>query len=216
MAEKLTLERAIDAFVFELVKLNASWETYIELFEKSKERFDFVMSNGGIFFALVHNAFLDQIALTLAKFCDPEKSCGKDNLSMDKIIELTKAIGENKIAGELHVIAESIKAACANIKKHRDKRLAHLDFNIFANLSKYELPKIYIKDVNKALGELSNFLNKANMGIGKPSSNIYTPLISGGANAIIAFLKQSVRYEQLLQEHKIDPSDLLQSGFDDV
>jgi hypothetical protein len=66
--------------------LHAHWLIFEQLFATSKERVELLNQCAPIFFRLCQDLFWDSVILSIGRLTDPQKSAGKDTLSLDQLL----------------------------------------------------------------------------------------------------------------------------------
>jgi hypothetical protein len=129
------------------------------------------------------------------------------------ICQIVKELGEKKLYSNLCKSLSHFRKKCEAFRVHRNKRIAHFDFDTFTNGQSKPLPGVSRAMVEDALKELRFFMNLVDKFYKDTEMGYEYVLMSGDGEALIAILKQGLRYEELLRAGKIDFMDLQRSKF---
>jgi hypothetical protein len=140
----------------EVLWLREKWHNYIYLFGKSPKRVEFLNTCGGNFFYIMDHLFIDDFILSLSRLTD--KAEGRNsNLSLQQLVLRLDAKSQAELITKLLPMLDSLGEKAANLRKHRDKRIAHRDLPTV--LSKEDiLPTVSRKIIEDALLEAEQFL----------------------------------------------------------
>lgn len=207
------LDNVFEKVRSEVILLHGWWITYRQLYGISKERVELLNECAGFFFYLIQNALMDGAQLILTKLSDPAKTFGKKNMSLELICEIVKELGEDELFSSLNERLLHYRELCSTFKKHRDKRIAHNDFETFVNETSEPLPGISRAMVEEALRELRSFMNQVDKYYMDTEMGYeYFNTLNGG-DAFMEILKRGLRYEELWRSRKIDVMDFQNSKY---
>jgi len=196
--------------------LHARWIIYKQLFGTSKERVNLLNESASTFFGIIQNVLLDDIQLTLSKLADPAQTKkGEANLSLEAIYKKIKGQKEGELHSKLKKILSNYRKKCEAFKKHRNKRIAHFDFETIRRKSK-SLPGVSRRTIESTLEELRNFMNEINSYYTDSETGYEHSLMLNNGDTLVEVLKRGLRYEELWREGKIDIMDLQKSKYYEV
>ncbi|MHA1280440.1 MAG: AbiU2 domain-containing protein [Candidatus Helarchaeota archaeon] len=197
--------------------LYGRWAIYRQLFGISKLRIDLLNESAPTFFRVVQDVLMDYIQLTLSKLADPARTRGgEDNLCLETIYKQVKELKEHVLQSKLKKSLQNFKKKCEAFKVHRDKRIAHFDFNTMIKEKTKFLPRISRQMIENALNELSNFMNIVNTHFTSTETAYEYSIMKYESDTLVEWLKRGLRYEELWREGKIEINDLQKSKYYDV
>ena len=168
----------------DIVWLNVKSMEFGELFGDD-ESINLLNQTASQFFRILQGIMIEDIILHISRLTDPEKSCGKDNLSLLKMISLIKN-DDKKQKLELY-LRKAVEDS--NIcKNYRNKMIAHNDYELKV---KNEEIKIIKKDITGAIKSVNEFLNQFSLMYDDGCELIFLNPLYAGAEALIRKLKDS-------------------------
>jgi hypothetical protein len=172
----------------EFIRLNYEWNFYLEMYGNEANSV-LLGKTARIFFETVEESFRYDMAMSICRLSDPQKSLGKyDNLCIDGLIEKCANIeGLN----ELH---DEFINACKPIRKLRDKIISHSDLNIALKPNENPLPTIGKEQIDTIIDLFSKILNTISLYHGNTQELVFNPLIMGGAKDLIYWLGEGWEY----------------------
>jgi hypothetical protein len=136
----------------DLVMLAEIHKFYAELFNDSKN-FPIFNETSAAAFRLIQEALFTDIIVRLSRLFDPESSCGKENLSLRRLISQLddKADLEPKLA--------FLRDECAPVISWRMKLIAHRDLRHALNPIDNPLPAIKLEKIRTIIEGTSQLMN---------------------------------------------------------
>ncbi len=122
MGEALGL--TFDALYQDIVWLHARWAEFRKLFGKSPERIAILNESAPYFFHLIQDTLFEDVVLHIARVTDSERSCGRDNLTLQR---LPRLVEDAALRTEVDVLLAVALDASAFARAWRNRRLAHRD-----------------------------------------------------------------------------------------
>ncbi len=181
-------------FLFnEVLTLTYHWQTFNTLFGHSKRRIELMNVTAPKFFLLVQRNLIDQLVLILSRLLDPATSGRQKtpfhNATFAHFVD-TYAAYDQTLASTLTLSLEELKTKFADFRFWRDKAISHSDFNVAHNVT--PLPKIHFDELGECI-ELSQKWIESPQTKAAPNETVHwTVMEIGGADAVIAVLKNSV------------------------
>ncbi|MCB2167968.1 MAG: hypothetical protein KQI78_09920 [Deltaproteobacteria bacterium] len=105
---------------YEVSILHLRWDEYVELFGTNPSWIELLNDSAPRFFRTVQDALWESTLLHITRLTDPIKSCGKENLSIQCLLEFIDADIKP-------IISEQIKDAVTKSKFCRDWRNRQLE-----------------------------------------------------------------------------------------
>ena len=141
-----------------------------------------------IFFFYTTHLFHDQLVLSIAKLLDRSKTYRSPNASLSRLIESIPEEHANTI-NHLTNSLEIIKENAERIIKHRNKRISHNDYSVYALNN--PLPAISENEFMKTLRGFEDFLNYIEVNLlGGTPVDYSAAEIREEAQRLFAFLKR--------------------------
>jgi hypothetical protein len=192
----------------ELSGLHARWKIYNQLFIDQK-RIDLLNESAGSLFYLIERVICDDLLLGICRLTDPAKSYGKDNLTLEQLLNIIKVeLQQQILLDKLEPLLCEITAKREPFQTIRHKSLAHLDLKSHIDYDNNPLPGITLDDINQMLMLMSNFMNLIESSVCDSATGYeYTIMIGSDGDALISLLKYGLRYQQLLGTSQLDYSD---------
>lgn len=187
--------------------LHGRWMCYRQLFGTSERRVDLLNECAGTFFFFVHDVLLQNVQVSLSKFTDPAKSGKFENLSLWQLQTRLEIHGDAKLAAEAKQILGSLMNQCAPFRERRNKRLAHSDLLTSLISGATPLPGVTRQMIEDALSSVREYLNIIDAHY-NASETLYESFnLSTNGNALIAVLKNGLRYQELVSNGTIPRED---------
>ena len=144
----------------DVCRLHWQWATCRTLYGSGPERIDLLNSTAPDFFWLVERILLDAVLLSLARITDPVRTGGKENLSLNRLMESVPQNEGAVFRAELAGILEKVRGSCAAFREIRHRRLAHCDLPTALEYRPDPLPGLGRKAVEEALCAIRDFMNR--------------------------------------------------------
>lgn len=140
----------------ELAWVESKWTEYVQLYGTKESRIDILNQAAGHFFKIVQDSLWDDILLHIARLTDPEKSMGKENLSIKK---LPSSISDDTLKGKISELIGVADAKTDFCRDRRNRRIAHRDFRLAMKMGAEPLLPVSRAMVREALNSLADVLN---------------------------------------------------------
>lgn len=192
--------QVFDAISHEVTLLHAIWRTYRQLYA-AEERVQLLNKIAPAFAKVVQDALMDDVLLSLSRLTDPPTTGqNRENLVLRRLTPLAAAAGHEQVELEVDLILEAIQAACAALRQHRNKRIAHLDLSVALQGTK--LPDVSRETVEVALFHVRDLLNGLNSYF-RGGPTLYDEIsMIGDGDTLIACLTDSLRLRHLRRRHR--------------
>lgn len=151
--------------------LHERWKNYRQLFDRGEQRANLLEATALGFFLLCKETFGHSVILTLSRLADPNKTCGKKNLSLFTLIGEVESAGDKELAERMKKGWEKAKSGFEPLRTFRHKRLAHNDRKknlsaieeVFPAIRKSQIDKC-IAAVDKILGLVPEYYDRCQAG----------------------------------------------------
>lgn len=181
----------------EVSGLHAKWKIFRQLYSASEERIALLRDTTPGFFGLIQLVLLDDISLSISRLTDPLKSTGKDNLSLQRLVERIEAETDADFLVKTQKSIEGIQEHCSAFRVHRNRRIAHRDLKTVFGYHPEPLPNIEGKKIDDALKMIAAFMNEI-QGRYEDAETAYDQvIIQGDGDDLVFFLSQAVEYNEL-------------------
>jgi AbiU2 len=185
----------------EVIWLREKWLNYNYLFGHSPERIEVLNQCGATFFYTLDHLFIDDFILTLSRLTDPAKA-RESNLSLEQLIVMLDKKVHSELIQKLIPLLESLRDKTASVRKHRNKRIAHGDFNAVVKPDDV-LPAVSRQMIENALLEAESFLNVFDFYFTGAELLHDTLAIQNGSDVLFEKLLKALEYEKLERDGKI-------------
>lgn len=194
---KPTVPRVVAVLYNDLVLAHHDLNEYKEVFTNDQSQIDLLNQTGQMFFVRLHHFYWTIFISTVARFLDPPKSFGQENLSFQQLIPLAKGY---PFADELSLKLEEAQTSSKHLLQIRHKFIAHRDLKQ-ALLPDDAALRVELATIEEVYSLLGNCLNLFYEHIEKSSSH-YTPyLTQSGARSVLSHLRKGRdAFEQVRQE----------------
>lgn len=140
------------------IQLSLRWKLFCQLFDSGTENIELLNRSGSNVFGLFQRLVLDDVMISLSRLTDPEKSFGNENASVRNVLTKAKASLPADTIAEVESLNKELENHVLNIRKYRNKALAHADLDHALNVS--ELPSVTYDELEKAMKVLQEIVNK--------------------------------------------------------
>jgi len=208
----------------EVTDMHYRWKVFRQLFvidannpEKSQARFDLLRTIGPIF--LIEELRPMMLDFAFLHVCRITENAEKKNHKTGKIIQRNLVIERLKmivdaqtdpsfapLVADLQKRHADIKNICEPIRKHRNKRISHLDLDVLSPSttvvphSKSKLPPVTIAMIGDALDTISDFVNQfRTVFLGSPMMYSAVHAMDDG-NSLILYLQYAYEFDQMCHE----------------
>lgn len=187
------LKKAYDELKNDVDWVHTKWVIFMQLFGESEERIEFLNSMVPVFFLTIQFSLINDILISIGRLTDPKQTMRFNNLSLERMISYINIEQHPDLVESINTKYDLLMERCAEIRKQRDKRLAHTDENI--RYGEGTIPIVdrkIIEEALKTIRELMNLLEEYFHG----SHRAYDmPILKGDGNTIVHLL-------ELANEHK--------------
>jgi len=189
----------------ELAWLTVRWRTYCDLYTKGEKRIDLLNEVAGPTFYVFQEVLGADIQISLSRLTDGARTGKHENLTIEKLHEVALTIGDPSLHDSLTAILLQLRETCKVIRDHRNKRLAHFDYNVAIASPGSALPDVSREMIETSLELLGQYLNI--LSIHYKDSEIgfdHTLTGPGGADQLVEIMKLGMRYQERQEEDDFD------------
>jgi AbiU2 len=207
----------------EVTDMHYRWKVFNQLFVidsknsgKSRARFDLLQTIGRTFLIeelrpmMLDFAFLHVCRITeAAEKKDKKGKVIQRNLVIERLKMIVDAQTDPSFAplvADLQQRHADIKKICEPIRKHRNKRISHLDLDVLSPsttvlpASQSRLPEVTIAMLAAALDSISDFVNQfREVFLGSPMMYSAVQAMDDG-NSLILYLQYAYEFDQMCRE----------------
>ena len=191
-----TVEELLQAISEELGELHLKWLLFSQLYE-SEDVVNLLTESAPTFFGTCQSVFLDNIILSISRLTDPPKTCGKENLTLERILDSIDSSFKD-LRAELQEILKVVKDSCLFIKNHRDRRIAHSDLKTYFQDHPEPLLGITKEEIEKALLGLRTFVNKVELHFLRIETGYEYLAVADGSSNLVGCLYDAKIYRDQL------------------
>jgi hypothetical protein len=198
------LRKLYDSLVNEVTLVSLKWQTAKDLFGHSQERVDLLNRTAVSFFQVCQSTFRDDTFIGLSRLTDPLQSAGKDNLSLDRLLESLDRQVHSQLATDLAELISKAKELCKPFREYRHKKLAHLDLDTVLNTQTDSLPTITIGETNRALKSVYDVLNRFGQHFFDTTTWFDKIIQQAGVDSLALYLERGERAFKEDRQRKLD------------
>ena len=171
---------------------NALWNEYVELFGTKPSRIDLLNRSAPIFFKVVEQTLWKDILLHITRITAPEKSMGKDILTVQRLPNLV----EVEIKQDIVNLIDNVKENTEFCKDWRNRRIAHSDLDLSIKEGAEPLKPASRNKVEEALKSISNVLNAVEHYYLNSTTIYEKPPYSGGVIDLLYIINDGLRADE--------------------
>jgi len=177
----------------DLIRLNANWQVFTQLYTVSEARYDVYNETAPGFFRLLQDVLIDNAVISLSTLTDPAHY-----QSLPRLVKLLKTQVPHTFHTELAADLKALRSACEDIRKHRDNRVAHKALKTgepHLNPMPTKLPSLTRKKIEQAMASSAALLNKV-LGYFESTEQLFVPIIRGDADSLFHFVEKGYNASQ--------------------
>jgi hypothetical protein len=151
-------ERAFRALDGQFLGLCFRWMVFKQLYVSGEKRIALMNEKAPGFFAHLQPIWLDGVVLGVTRLLDPAQMRGRLNLTFKQLV--------NRLEGEEHDYLDALSNGlgelserCQPFHTHRNKRIAHSDYNALTSVGDYPFPTLPPEQIDGMLGAMEAFMN---------------------------------------------------------
>ena len=183
----------------EIASLSNKWNEYVTLFGTKPSRIDILNNSAPSFFRIVQDTLWENIILHIAKVSDPVKSCGKDNLTIQKFTEFIADPGKV----EIRTLINNAITKTDFCRDWRNRRIAHLDLNLAIDKEVIPLESAIRQKIKDALDSIFEVLNAISRLYSVPTCKFeYSIPSTGNAMSLLYILCYGLEHKKERQARK--------------
>ncbi|MGH8435580.1 MAG: hypothetical protein ACRERX_14150 [Pseudomonas sp.] len=185
-----------DALWQQVVAAHAQWQTYAALFGQDAALVQFLNKAASGFFGALQRTLLRDVYLAISRLTDPPKVGGRRNLVISQILQHPAALADPALAADLAPLLERVQSVAQPFRQHRNKKLAHLDWNTHLTSTERPLPPIVRRQVDDVLGALAAVLNSFSVRVRDQTTFFGDVIQVGDARVLIKRLEDAERWRR--------------------
>jgi hypothetical protein len=151
-------EAVLSALHDHITEVHQEWKTLIELYASGDARAKLLHRAAGGFFDTVYHALLRDVLLGIARLSDPLKTGGKDNLVLERLLQLPEVVGDAALCGTVTNQFAEVKERAVPFREYRNKYLAHLDL-LTSVEAREEADSVTTDDIVSMLAAIAKLFN---------------------------------------------------------
>jgi AbiU2 len=172
----------------DLASLQRKWDFYLESFSIT-ENAELLSDLAPTSFNIIFESLQCEITMAICRLSDPPSSMNQENLSLKTLI-LNYANNE-----KLNKLVDEFQTNCDPIRRLRNKRIGHIDFDTVIKPIENPLPGITKNQINNVLILAADILNQV-LQIYKDSEMYFHPKGPGDSKVLLSLLRKSKEISQ--------------------
>ena len=175
-----------------LVELHIIWQQYRQLFGDDTETVHLLNRTAGLFFKIVQDELWDSVLLGVSRMTDPPATGKNKNLTIQSLPPL---ITDLALRTEVQSLCDKAFKSADFAREHRNKRIAHQDYNYLSNRDSAPLSGISRALVEQMLTALRAVLNRIDLHF-RESIVMYEDFVDeSGARLLVQKLRKLERLQ---------------------
>jgi hypothetical protein len=181
----------------EVAQLHSTWKVFSQLYTVGEERVALLRRTAPKFFGIIQRVLLDSIILSISRLTDPDRSAGRDNLSLMRLVTHISAEHDADLYDRASQALEDLSNHCAPFRPHRNQRIAHIDLNTALHPNPAPLPAFDGQRIQIALEKIAELMNMIELHFDDATTAYDQVVIEGDGDRLILLLSQAVEYRKL-------------------
>jgi hypothetical protein len=165
----------------DLTSLHGKWRFYLELFS-DHNTVDLLNDVAMASFQMVEESLRSDITMSICRLCDPAKSRGQNNLSINVLVEKF-----SEVPGLLQ-LRDDFQSCCAPVRQYRNKRVGHNDLKAALQPHDTPLPNVTRPTIDSILSAAAKLVNHVYR-FHTNGELCFEPFDSGGGTDLVFWLK---------------------------
>lgn len=141
----------IEAFDLLVSHLNYRWKLHKDLFQGARQ-YEFFNEAGSNVWVALRESLLDAIFMDISRLLDPRSSCGKDNLSIERLLPMANKKKYEGVLGTKHLDAADLYRRL--IRPWRNQRLSHNDVDTLTGQT--GLPDVSFAEIDELILKIND------------------------------------------------------------
>ncbi len=145
--------------------LHSNWRIFRQLFGTDEGRIQLLNRFAGVAFGTFQRVLYDGTILALGRLTDPAGTKGRENLSLERLLEAVEAEGHAPLVEQMRDELAALTAHCTGMRALRNKRIAHSDLDTYLARANgiNHLPGPSRADIEGALDGVRRLMNAVSM-----------------------------------------------------
>lgn len=187
--------------------LSDKWKLFHLLFCTSEETAELLRQSGESVFGVLYRSLKDDLTLSICKLADPPSSGkGRENLVFRQLKERLDESQCQELINKLDTHYDTINVKVENLKRWRNKHIAHLDYSTALQGSWKVLPPTSSETFKEAILALGACWNEFYCYFTKEPPVYFTIVTRPNydPDILLSKLKKALSYDELSKEGKIN------------
>lgn len=180
--------------------LQLNWQNYRALFGTSPERIDLLNWAASSFFGLLDDILRHDVFMHIARLSDPPQSVGRDNASIERLINELSVNAEATFIKGLRTKLKDFQEYCSPIRQLRNRILAHEDLATALQYHADPLPGISRAFVEDVLGKIRDIMNEIERKYFDATTDFRDIISQDDANSLISVLERAKEHDKCLEK----------------
>lgn len=179
----------------DVASLHYKWDFYQDLFAEPEDA-NLLSDMAGWAFQIIEESVRKDMAMAISRLSDPAESFGHENISLANLARRCPGVSG------IDTILSNFQAACATVKKYRDKMIGHNDLKSRIEPHENPVPGIAKSDIDTILARAADLLNAVSRHYSDQSYVFDLMFPLGGAESLLHWLSVAKHHRDEEQEHR--------------
>ncbi len=185
------LSKLFDEIQHEVNWLHAKWINYRQIYAQDEEQINLLNRISPSFFYILQIIFLSDTYLHISRLTDPAYTMGKENLSLERLVQSIESIKYKDLVDIVLVDLEKIKSASKPFRDLRNLTIAHIDLKVALKVNIDPIPGIGRQMVEDVLLLIRQLMNHIEIYF-KESETAYELVITRGDGVALVYALKDV------------------------
>jgi len=142
----------------ELEWIDEKWKAYLQL--SNHTQLDLFESIACDFFAMCKEVMGHDVVLALCRFTDRAETCGRQNTTLERLVNEVRASGDQKLVEILEPLLNQVKLTCRPLRTYRNRRLGHNDLKACLKIQEQVVPGVDYATIEQCLKTIEQMMQQ--------------------------------------------------------
>lgn len=176
----------------DVASLHFKWRTYLELYDGDDSVAVLDQTARGCF-NFIAECMANDMTMAFARLTDPALTCGKQNLSLDHLLDSLARHVEPDLLSRWRSASRAFWGRCDSFRQLRNKAIGHRDLGAAIRREENPLPGISRPYVEDALASLRDFMNGIELHFRRGGTYFEGPEMHGNGKHLLFYLRKGIQ-----------------------